>query len=154
MEATNWFTAHWFDLAQTAGIVGSLLFAAYTTHKDERARRIANSIAMNDQYRQIWKEIYDHPKLARVLQNDADVEKEPVSVEEERFVTTLILNLGTAFRAMKYGEFVTLEGLEKDVRGFLSLPIPKMLWKKLKPLQDGNFAEFIEKCLTSNRTTA
>jgi hypothetical protein len=147
MEETNWIATHWFDLIQTVGIIGSLLFAAYTTNKDERARRIGNSIAMNDQYRQIWKEIYDHPKLARVLQKEADLEKEPVSVEEERFVTTLILNLGTAFRAMKYGEFVTLEGLQKDVQGFFSLPIPKTLWQKLKPLQDASFVKFAEDCM-------
>jgi len=151
MEAANWITTHWFDLIQTAAIIGGLLLAAYTTYKDERARRIANSIAMNDQYRQIWKEIYEHPKLARVLQKDADLAKDPVSIEEERFVTTLILNLGTAFRAMKYGEFVTLEGLQKDIQGFFSLPIPKALWKKLKPLQDKNFVAFAEKYMPANK---
>ena len=154
MEAANWFTAHWFDLIQSVGIIGSLLFAAYTTHKDECARRIANSIAMNDQYRQIWKEIYEHPKLARVLRRDADLAKEPVSIEEERFVTTLILNLGTAFRAMKYGEFVTLEGLQKDIQGFFSLPIPKVLWTKLKPLQDASFVAFAESCMPDNKAMA
>jgi hypothetical protein len=154
MEATNWIATHWFDLIQTVGIVGSLLFAAYTTHKDDAARKIANSIAMNDQYRQIWKEIYEHPKLARVLQKDADVEKDPVSIQEERFVTTLILNLGTAFRAMKYGEFVTLEGLQKDIQGFFSLPIPKVLWTKIKPLQDASFVAFAEKCMPTNRPVA
>ena len=152
MEAANWITTHWFDLIQTVGIIGSLLFAAYTTHKDENARRISNSIAMNDQYRQIWKEIYEHPKLARVLEKNTDLEKDPVSIEEERFVTTLIWNLGTAFRAMKYGEFVTLEGLQKDIQGFFSLPIPQALWKKLKPLQDANFVEFAENCMPSNKS--
>src|SRR4051812_12304414 len=109
MEETNWIALHWFELAQTVGIVGSLLFAAYTTRKDEGARRIANSIAITDQYRNIWKEIYEHPKLVRVLEKDTDVEKQPVSIEEERFVTMLILHLGTVFRATKHGEFVTLE---------------------------------------------
>jgi hypothetical protein len=147
MEETNWIAAHWFDLIQTVGIVGSLLFAAYTTHKDERGRRIANSIAINEQYRKIWQTIYERPKLARVLDKDADLKKDPVSIEEERFVMTLILHLGTAFRAMKDGEFVTLEGLQKDVQQFFLLPIPKAVWEKLKPLQDENFVKFIEKCL-------
>jgi len=144
MEETNWIAAHWFDLIQTVGIVGSLLFAAYTTHKDDAARKIANSIAINDQYRNIWKEIYEHPKLARVLEKNADLENEPVSIEEERFVMTLILHLGTAFRAMKHGEFVTLEGLKKDAQQFFSLPIPKVVWGKIKPFQDNNFASFVE----------
>jgi hypothetical protein len=144
MEETNWIATHWFDLIQTVGIVGSLLFAAYTTHKDETARRIANSIAINDQYRNIWKEIYEHPTLARVLEKGTDLEQKPVSIEEERFVMTLILHLGTAFRAIKHGEFVPLEGLRKDVKHFFSLPIPKAVWEKIKPLQDNNFTSFVE----------
>jgi len=150
MEETNWIAAHWFDLIQTVGIVGSLLFAAYTTHKDERARGIANSIAINDQYREIWKEIYEYPKLARVLDKEADLANDPISFEEERFVMKLILHLGTAFRAFKSGEFVTLEGLQKDVQQFFSLPIPTAVWEKLKSFQDHNFAVFVDKCRRAN----
>jgi len=53
MALVFWFQDHWFDLLQTVGIIGSLLLAAYTTRKDERARRIGNSIAISEQYRQI-----------------------------------------------------------------------------------------------------
>ncbi len=148
MEETNWIALHWFELAQTVGIVASLLFAAYTTNKDEGARRIANSIAINDQYRNIWKEIYEYPNLARVLDKDADLKKEPISVQEERFVMMLILHLATVFRAIKHGEFVTLEGLQKDVQQFFSLPIPKAVWEKIKSLQDNNFVSFVEESKT------
>jgi plasmid maintenance system killer protein len=144
MGVSPWFAEHWFDLLQTVGIVGSFLLAAYTTRKDERARRIGNSIAINEQYRQIWKEQFEHPGLSRVLSKDADVAKNPVSHEEELFATMLILHLSTVYRAMKHGEFVTLEGLERDVEGFFSLPIPKVVWQKIKPLQDRNFVQFIE----------
>jgi hypothetical protein len=148
MEETNWIALHWFELTQTVGIVCSLLFAAYTTTKDEGARRIANSIAINDQYRNIWKEIYEHPNLARVLDKNADLKKEPISVQEERFVVMLILHLATVFRAIKHGEFVTLEGLHKDVQQFFSLPIPKAVWGKIKSLQDKNFVSFVEESKT------
>jgi hypothetical protein len=36
MEAVNWILEHWFDLLQTVGIVGGLLFTAYAVRKDER----------------------------------------------------------------------------------------------------------------------
>ena len=143
MEA-NWITGHWLDLLQSIGIVGGLLFSAYTTRKDERARRISNSIAINEQYRQIWNEMYNHPELSRVLAKDANVRKTPVSRQEELFVTMLILHLSTVYRAMKHGEFVKLEGLQKDVEEFFSLPIPQAVWRKIKPLQDRNFVRFIE----------
>jgi hypothetical protein len=147
MGASNWITEHWFDLLQTVGIVGSLLFTAYTTRKDERARKIGNSIAINEQYRQNWKELYEHPKLLRVLAKDVDLEKEPIAEDEKLFVNMLIVHLSTVYRAMKYGEFVKLEGLQTDVVEFFSLPIPSSVWEKIKPLQDKDFVEFIEACL-------
>jgi hypothetical protein len=145
MGVTNWFANHWFDLLQTIGIIASFLVAAYTTWKDERARRIGNSIAINDRYRKIWKDVYEHPELARVLDRGADVKA--ISIGEEFFVTTLISHLSTVFRAMKHGEFVKLEGLERDVREFFTLPVPKAVWVKLKPFQDGKFVSFVENCL-------
>ena len=147
MGVTNWIAEHWFDFFQTIGIIASFLVAAYVTWKDERARRIGNSIAINAQYREIWQELFHYPKLARVFAQDVDVKKEPVSIEEETFVKMLISHLSTVFRAMKHGEFVTLEGLQKDVREFFTLPIPKTVWGKFKPLQDEGFAEFIEAAL-------
>jgi hypothetical protein len=115
------------------------------TWKDVQARRIGNSIAINGQYRTIWKDIYEHPALARVLEKDADAKD--ISIGEELFVTTLVAHLGTVYRAMKHGEFVKLEGLQNDVREFFTLPIPKTVWKKLKPLQDAAFVKFIETAL-------
>jgi len=147
MEA-NWITGHWLDLLQSIGIVGGLLFSAYTTRKDERARRISNSIAINEQYRQIWNEMYNHPELSRVLTKDANVKQMPVSRQEELFVTTLILHLSTVYRAMKDGEFVKLEGLQRDVKEFFSLPIPRAVWNKIKEFQDKTFVIFIETSLT------
>ena len=154
MGTTAWIVEHWFDLLQTVGIVGSLLLAAYTTRKDERARRIGNSIAINEQYRQIWKELYEHPKLARVLDKKVDLEKEPISAQEELFVTMLVLHLSTSFRAMKHGEFVKLEGLQRDVEDFFSLPIPRAVWKKMAKVQDRNFVGFIESVLNNSATNS
>jgi len=143
MEA--WLSEHWFDLLQTTGIVASLLLAAYTTWKDDRARRIGNSIAINEQHRKMWKDIYEHPELARVLDTEADTKD--ISIGEEMFVTTLISHLSTVFRAMKHGEFVTLEGLQRDVKEFIALPIPKAVWEKVSSFQDSAFASFVENCL-------
>jgi len=148
MGAQNWVAENWFGLLQTVGIVGSLLLAAYTTRKDERARRVGNSIAVNEQYRQIWRQLFEHPKLSRVLAKDIDLEKEPVSTEEELFVTMLIQHLSTVYRATKHGEFVKLEGLQRDVEESFSLPIPKAVWEKIKPFQDKDFVAFVERCLT------
>jgi hypothetical protein len=146
MGFPTWGAQLWIDLLQTVGIVGGLLFTAYATWKDERARRIGNSIAITEQYRQIWKELYERAELSRVLAKDADVEKQPVSVQEELFVKTLVLHLGTVYRAMKHSEFVKLEGLRRDVREFFTLPIPREVWQRVKSFQDKDFVEFVGKC--------
>jgi plasmid maintenance system killer protein len=147
MGVSTWVAQHWLDLAQTVGIVGGLLFSAYVTWKDERARRVGNSIAITEQYRQIWKELYERAELSRVLAKDADVQKQPVSNQEELFVKTLVLHLGTVYRAMKHSEFVELEGLRKDVREFFSLPIPGAVWQLIKSFQDREFVKFVEASL-------
>lgn len=149
MGIEDWVASHWFDLLQTVGIVGSLLAAAYTTWRDERARRIGNSIAINEQYQGIQKELIRHPQLKRVFDQDADIKKDPVSVEEEAFVKMTIGQLSTVYRAMKHGEFVSLDGLQKDIQGFFVLPIPNAVWIKFRSVQDRRFVTLVEKSLQS-----
>ena len=137
-------TEHWFDVFQTTGVVGGLIFTAHTLRKDERARQISNLIAINQQYREIWKELYEKPTLSRVLKQTVDLDKTPVSDEERLFVKLLILHLDTVYRATKAGMFVKLEGLKTDVRGFFALPIPKGVWQVLRDFQDDEFVSFVE----------
>jgi hypothetical protein len=147
MEASQWIGGHWFDLLQSAGIIGGLLFAAHTLRKDERARAISNTIAINEQYSRIWHEFYERPALARILKKDADVNRQPVSGEEALFVKTLILHLDTVRRAMTAGIFTEIQGLRKDTRDFFTLPIPKAVWEKITPFQDKDFVAFVESAL-------
>jgi hypothetical protein len=153
MEAAlHWIGEHWFDLLQTVGIIGGLLFTAYTVRKDERARQIGNLIAIKQQNREIWKELYERPKLVRVLSKEVDLNREPISTEEWLFVKFLILHLDTVHRAMKAGMFVELEGLQKDIKDFFSSPIPRAIWEKLKWLQDDDFVKFVHGCLTQTKS--
>jgi hypothetical protein len=147
MEVSNWLAANWFDLLQTLGIVGGLLFTAYAIRKDEKGRKIGNLIAINQQHHEIWKALYGRPELARVLKKEANVNSTPISDAERLFVNSLILQLSTVYRAMKEGMFVPLEGLKEDIKGFFTLPIPKNIWEKIKPLQDKDFAAFVENVL-------
>lgn len=36
--------------------------------------------------------------------------------------------------------------MRRDVAWFFSLPIPKAVWEKLKPLQDEEFVAYVEEC--------
>jgi hypothetical protein len=97
MQVSQWLAANWFDLLQTLGIVGGLLFTAYAIRKDEKGRKIGNLIAMNQQHHEIWRELYDRPDLARVLKKDADLNSTPISDAEKLFVNSLILQLSTVY---------------------------------------------------------
>jgi hypothetical protein len=146
MGVSPWITGHWFDLLQTLGIVGGLLFTAYAALKNERATKIASLIAANEQHREIWEQLYTNPRLSRVLKKTVNLDKEPISDEEALFVRLLILHLGTVYRAMKSGVFVKLQGLQRDIQEFFSLPIPKAVWEGVRPFQNPDFVEFIGNC--------
>ena len=146
MWGSPWVTEHWFDLIQTVGIVAGLLFTAYAALREERATKIATLFAANEQYREIWQELFKNPRLSRVLRKEVNLNKESVSEEEALFVNLLILHLGTVYRAMRSGMFVKLEGLQRDIREFFSLPIPKTVWEKARPFQNKDFVQFIGKC--------
>jgi hypothetical protein len=144
MEGLQWIGGHWFDLLQTAGIIGGLIFTAYSSRKDDGSRKIANLIAIKQQYREIWKELYDRPELARVLEHWVDLKAQPTSLQEWLFVKLLILHLDTVYHAMEADMFVSLEGLQKDIKEFFSAPIPRSVWEKLKPFQDKDFVQLVE----------
>jgi hypothetical protein len=145
--AANWILEHWFDLFQTVGIVGGLLFTAYAVRKDERARKITNLIALNERHDYIWSKLYERPELARILKKDVDLNRQPISDEEWLFAKMLIIHLDTVRRAAKAGMFVEIKGIKSDIRDFLRLPIPKMVWEKIRPFQDEEFVEFVETAL-------
>jgi hypothetical protein len=147
MEAANWIPQHYFDLFQTVGIVGGLLLTAYAVRKDERARKITNLIALNERHDYIWSKFYDRPELARILKKDVDLNRQPISDEEWLFAKMLIIHLDTVRRAVKAGMFIEIKGIKSDVREFLRLPIPKMVWEKIRPFQDEDFVEFVETTL-------
>jgi hypothetical protein len=151
MEGLQWIGEHWFDLLQTVGIVGGLLFTAHTTRKDDRSRKIANLIAIKQQHREIWTEVYDRPELARVLDKTVDLSSQPISREESLFVKIIILHLDTVHRAIEADLFVQLEGLQRDIREFFSSPIPQEVWEKMKPLQDADFVCFVDACLKNSQ---
>jgi hypothetical protein len=139
-----WVAEHWFELLQTVGIIGGLVFTAYTVRKDDSERQIANLLAIKQQHREIWKELYDRPKLFRVLKKDVDLSAEPVTDEEGLFVKLLFLHLDAVHRSKQAGMFVEIQGLSKDIREFLALPIPREVWNRLEPFQDKEFIAFVE----------
>jgi hypothetical protein len=86
------------------------------------------------------------------MEKRAVLDTKPLSHEERRFVTELVLHLDAVHRPIKARMAVNIEGLRKDVRDFFALPIPKAVWEMLKPYQDTDFIAFVEDCLRESST--
>lgn len=148
MGILNWVSDNWFNLFQTGGIIASLLFSAAALRLDARARRVGNLMSITKNHREIWTELYHRPELARVLEPKVDLNVAPISRDEDLFIRVLILHLNSVYHAQKDGLLLNLEGLPKDIQGFFSLPLPQIIWEKIKPLQDTDFVDYVEFCRT------
>jgi hypothetical protein len=148
MGILPWIAQNWFESVQTGGVVGGLLLTAWTVRRDERAQQISNLIALNQRHNDIWSKLYEVPQLARVLDKDVDLRREPISDQELLFVKMLFLHLDTVRRTAQEGLFIRIHRLKNDVRAFMSLPIPKAVWENVKPFQDDDFVSFVEDSMT------
>src|SRR5258708_5149420 len=103
MGFLHWFGQNWFVLLQSLGIVGGLLFTAVSLRIDTKVRRVGNLISVTHEHRDIWTQLYQRPELWRVLEQNVDLRKEPLTNEEELFVNLLILHLVSVHEAIKNG---------------------------------------------------
>ncbi len=139
-----WLVEHWFDLIQTLGVVGGLLFTGFALNADAKAKRATNLLNVTQQHRELWMELFTQPELFRVLRADADLAKEPLTDKEERFVRFLIFHLNASYQAIKSGVLDEPSGLRADTKTFFALPIPQVVWKGIKQFCDTNFVAFVE----------
>ncbi|MBU6427327.1 hypothetical protein KGQ27_03810 [Patescibacteria group bacterium] len=144
MGVLDWLGKHWFEAIQSAGIIAGLALTALALRQDAKVRRISNLIAITAHHRDIWNSLSARPALARVLDAAADLERTPLSTEEELFAHSLILHLYSVHCAIRVGVYPPPEGLRKDIAAFFALPIPRAVWEKFKPLQDRAFIRFVE----------
>ena len=131
-------------LLESAGIIGGLFFTGWSLWIDARVRRVQNLLTITAHHREIWSEVYKDPELKRIIDPRADLKNRPISIQERLFTRSLFLHLSAAFHASKTGMFSEPEGLRRDVRAFLKLPIPKQVWNQSKGTHNQEFTRFIE----------
>jgi hypothetical protein len=144
---TQWFAENWFNLFSAVGIIAGLWFTAFSLRSDVKTRQVANLLTITANHREIWKQLLDNQKLERVCDANADTSKQPITDAERVFVTLVILHVNSVYYAMNGQLVVKYEELRRDISEFFSLPIPAAVWRKTKPLQNHDFADFIESSL-------
>jgi len=65
----QWLWENWFNLLSSVGIVGSLCFTAVSLRSETKTRRVANLLTITANYREVWKEFFRSPDLARVIES-------------------------------------------------------------------------------------
>ena len=147
MEIGEWVSQNWFTLLSAVGIIGGLLFTAFSLRSETKTRRIANLLTITANHREVWKEFLNNPNLARICDTTADLTKQPVTDAERVFATLVILHMNSVYYAMSDQLVVEYEGLRRDIGRFISRPVPKAVWEKIKPFQNDDFVKFIESAL-------
>src|SRR5947209_6576376 len=141
----RWSENIWLDVIQTTVLAGALILIGAGLFLEARARRVANLIQLTQAHRELWEGMYADPALSRILDRTADLGKMSLKPEEEMFVVFVILHLSSTYYAMRSGLFQRPHGLQKDIKSFFSLPIPRAVWLKVKNLQEPAFMEFVER---------
>jgi len=147
MEILGWVSGHWFDILQTASIFTGFFTAAFTMRTNTRERKIGNLFELTAAHREIWSRLHDQKELSRVLSPSVNLRSEPVTLEEELFLHTLILHVRTAFKARELGMQFDDDAVAADIRQFFNRPIPRAVWAKSKVFQDQAFVEFVDRCI-------
>jgi len=107
----NWVSDNWFNLASVVGIIASLLFTAISLWSETKNRRIESLLSLTESHRELWAKIFDHPELARILDANADLSKQPIILEESMYVGLAVQHLASAYQALKGGIVIQQDGL-------------------------------------------
>jgi hypothetical protein len=147
MEWLQWLDAAGHAWIQSLGIMGGLGFTALGFRAEAKSRQSENLIRITESHRELWTRYDESPALHRVLDPAANVDREPVTAEEARFVQFLILHIHLTYQLSKGGVYHQPERVREDIRGLISLPVPHAVWRKLCSFQNRDFVKFIDSCL-------
>lgn len=141
----SYLAANWFDVFQSIAIVTTLVIAIASFRSETKSRHISNQIDLMNSHRDIWKQIIEKTNLDRIRLSSVDLEEEPITQQERQFVKLIIQHVNTSFQANTASQVNPIEGLEEDLIQFFSNPIPKIVWKEVRRLQNSEFRELVDK---------
>ena len=147
VAAFLWVQDQWFNLVQSAGILGGLWLTRAAFKREVQSRRMGDYLTLAGHHRELWNDVHRRPELARIFMAEVDLVGEPISVAEEEFLNLVIVHFGTGWIMSRQDSLMDPSLLEADVRAFFSLPIPRAVWERTIHLRDPNFVRFVQKAL-------
>ena len=152
-----WLEQNWLNIFQSAGIVGSLFFTAYTLKRDSKARQASDILKLSEQHRELWAEVYRNPELRRITDEKADlILSRGASPQEEEFLNLVFVHTYTTWLMAKNETlpFLNLEMLGIDMGTFLKKPVPLAVWKATKAGRDPEFVKFMEQSIATAESSS
>lgn len=141
---------HWFDLLQSLFIITGFILAAITFRSERRSRKLTTLLTLRKNRNEVWNPIFTHPELARIRHKQVDLVAKPITAKERQLVQQSITHLHSVFQAIQLGDITAPPELERDVRQFFSLPIPKVILEEVKAFQADDFIKYINQALNSH----
>ena len=154
MDIIQWAIEHGSDLLGAIGIIASLAFTGIALRRDHKALLVANLIAITAAHRDLWQYYADHPEVHRVLSPTADLDSSPVTDAERVFVTSVFQHLAMVHTAKEYRTFVTEQHVDRDIREFLTLPIPSEVWRQTCKFHSPEFTNYVNTAVNPYATTS
>jgi hypothetical protein len=139
----EYLTANWFSLAQSIGIIATLLLTLTMLRRQMHQTRVANALLVTQHHREIWTLSIQNPCLRRVFDPEADILTTPITEEERTFVYLILLHMSATLKAVQAQAIYPIEGMERDLIDVMSHPIPYSVWLEVRQYHDRAFVEFV-----------
>ncbi|WP_340151454.1 DUF6082 family protein [uncultured Sneathiella sp.] len=140
--ATNF---EWFTFLQSAGIIASFLFTAYTVWQNRKDKRVSNYLDLTAHHRDIWKLVFENKELLEVLDTRLANKATSTTFEQRKFLTFLFLHLSCAYELQKISSVIKVEGLRSDIKDFFISPYVRDHWEENKRFYNDDFVSFVDK---------
>jgi len=141
----SWFGSHWYSLLESLGIIGSLIFTGLTVRRDLAARRVTEHLTLAGQHRRLWGQLHRRRGLERVLESNRDLDKEPITREEQLFLELAFVHFHTGWLICRDNDSLTpVRVLALDARHFFTLPAPSAVWAGVRQSYQPEFVAFVE----------
>jgi len=144
-QLSEWLKGGGFHLSQSLGIIGGLVFTALGFWRNTNVTRLAFRHQLMLSHRELWNRYTDSPELRRVLVRSADLEVQPISEPEHRFVVSLISHVEFVFLATQHGLYRVIPSDLLDIRQAFAYPVIRAVWQEVSPYRDKRFVRFMEK---------
>ena len=124
-----------FEVGAALGGLFSAIITISTFYSTKQGEKVDSQFSVDESYERVWSKHNGNPDLKRITLDKADLKREPVTLEEERFILLLLNHVTSTMKAINRGKYDKPDGMELDVTTFFQKPIPNAVATKFFNVQ-------------------